>query len=162
MSFCFVDHFLCCAKPLKFYLSHLFIFAFISLAWETDLRKYCRNLCQRMFCLCSLRSLFRFFNHFKFIFVYGVRECSSFIDLHEAVSFPITTCWGDCIFSTVHFAFYYQILIDHSFMGFNSGLYSGLFIYIFVFVTQYCLAYCGFLVLSEVWECYASRFILFP
>ena len=36
--------------------SHLFIFAFIFffLPWETNLRIYCYNLHQRMFCLCSL------------------------------------------------------------------------------------------------------------
>ena len=31
----------------------LFLLLFL-LPWETDLRKYCHNLCQRMFCLCSL------------------------------------------------------------------------------------------------------------
>ena len=29
--------------------------------------------------------MFRYLNHFEFIFVYGMRECSNFIDLHEAV-----------------------------------------------------------------------------
>ena len=33
---------------------HLFIFAFISIALETDPRKHWFDLCQRMFCLCSL------------------------------------------------------------------------------------------------------------
>ena len=41
-------------KLLSVIRSHLFIFAFISLPWETDLRKYCYRLCPRMFCLCSL------------------------------------------------------------------------------------------------------------
>ena len=31
----------------------LFLLLFL-LPWETDLRKYCYNLCQRMFCLCSV------------------------------------------------------------------------------------------------------------
>uniref|UniRef100_A0A4X1V7R9 Uncharacterized protein n=1 Tax=Sus scrofa TaxID=9823 RepID=A0A4X1V7R9_PIG len=31
--------------------------------------------------------MFRSLNHFEFIFVYGVRVCSSFIDLHGAVQF---------------------------------------------------------------------------
>ena len=30
---------------------------------------------------------FRALIHFEFIFVYGIRECSNFILLHEAVSF---------------------------------------------------------------------------
>ena len=29
--------------------------------------------------------IFRSLNDFEFIFVYGLRECSNFIDLHEAV-----------------------------------------------------------------------------
>ena len=29
--------------------------------------------------------MFRSLNHFEFIFVIGMRECSNFIDLHEAV-----------------------------------------------------------------------------
>ena len=35
---------------IRFYL---FIFPFIYFLWETDLKKYCYDLCQRMFCLCS-------------------------------------------------------------------------------------------------------------
>ena len=44
-----------------------------------------------MFCLCSLPEvwwclvIFRSFSHSEFIFVHGVRLCSSFIDLHVAL-----------------------------------------------------------------------------
>ena len=31
--------------------------------------------------------IFKSFSHLEFIFVHGVRVCSSFIDLHEAVQF---------------------------------------------------------------------------
>ena len=41
-------------KLISLIKSDLFIFAFISIAWETDLRKQWYDLCQRMFCLCSL------------------------------------------------------------------------------------------------------------
>ena len=34
--------------------SDLFILLLFLLPWETDLRKHWYNLCQRMFCLCSL------------------------------------------------------------------------------------------------------------
>ena len=40
-------------KALSLIKSHLFIFAFILLLWETDLRKW-YDLCQRMFCQHSL------------------------------------------------------------------------------------------------------------
>ena len=55
LSFYFVDHFLCFGKASKFDLGPicLLLLLFI-LSWETDLRKYCYNLCQRMFCLYSL------------------------------------------------------------------------------------------------------------
>ena len=33
---------------------HFFVFVFISVPWETDLRKLWCNLCQRMLCLCAL------------------------------------------------------------------------------------------------------------
>ena len=41
-------------KFLSLIMSHLFIIAFISFAWEIDLRKHCYDLCQRMLCLYSL------------------------------------------------------------------------------------------------------------
>ena len=31
--------------------------------------------------------MFQSLSHFEFVFVYGVRECSNFIDLHVAVQF---------------------------------------------------------------------------
>ena len=32
--------------------------------------------------------IFRSFNHFEFIFVYGVRECSNFAELHLVAQLP--------------------------------------------------------------------------
>ena len=65
----------------------LLLFLFPS---ETDPRKHCYNLCQTV-CLCSLLEVLWFhvlhLNHFEFIFVYSVRECSNFIGLHVAVQF---------------------------------------------------------------------------
>ena len=45
-------------KLVSLIRSHLFIFAFFLLSWETDLRKHWHDLCQRMFCLCSLLRVF--------------------------------------------------------------------------------------------------------
>ena len=78
-------------KLISLIRSHLFIFDLFLLPWETDLRKHYCDLCQRMFCLCSLlgvlwcRLIFKYLNHFEFIFVHGVREYSNFIDLHVAM-----------------------------------------------------------------------------
>ena len=45
-------------KLVSLIRSHLFIFAFFLLSWEPDLRKHWHDLCQRMFCLCSLLRVF--------------------------------------------------------------------------------------------------------
>ena len=72
----------------------LFLLLFL-LPWETDLREDWYDLCQRMFCLYSLLEVFtvsclvlKSLSHFEFIFVYSVRMCSNFIDLHAAVQLP--------------------------------------------------------------------------
>ena len=55
------------------------------LVWEVGHRGFCCDLCQRVSCLFSSKSfivsglMFRSLIHFEFIFVYGVRKCSSFI-----------------------------------------------------------------------------------
>ena len=41
-------------KFISLVRSHLFILHLFLLPWETDLRKHCYSLCQRMFCLCCL------------------------------------------------------------------------------------------------------------
>ena len=68
----------------------LFLFLFL-LPWETDLRKHwCMSenvlpvLSSRSFMVSCL--MFKSLNHFEFIFVYGVRVCSNFIDLPGAPS----------------------------------------------------------------------------
>ena len=86
-SFHFFGGVLCYAKTCK-----LIIILFFLLPWKNYLRKYCYDLYQVMFCLCSLLRVFMvsYFiftssNHFKFTFVFGVRVYSNFIDLHLAV-----------------------------------------------------------------------------
>ena len=63
-------------------MSHLFIFAFILFfTLGRSQKKYCCNLCQSVFCLCSLLTIY----HVEFIFVYGIRKCSNLIVLHVAI-----------------------------------------------------------------------------
>ena len=69
----------------------LFLLLFL-LPWETDLRKpLVRFVSENVLSMFSSRSfmvsclLFKSLSHFEFIFVYGVRECSNFIDFHVAV-----------------------------------------------------------------------------
>ena len=71
-------------KLLSLIRSHLFIFAFISFTLGDGSKKYCCDLCQRVFCLFSSRSsivsglTFKSSVYFEFIFVCGVRECFTF------------------------------------------------------------------------------------
>ena len=77
----------CCAK--SFVRPHLFIFAFISIALACWTKKTLMPfMSKNILAMLSSRSfmvqcfLFTSLSHFKFIFVYGVKMCSSFIDLH--------------------------------------------------------------------------------
>ena len=59
-----------------------------------------------MFCLHSLLGvlwclILRSLSHFEFIFVYGVRECSNFIDLHVTRTFP-TPLAEETVFSSLY------------------------------------------------------------
>ena len=73
---------------------HLFLILFI-LPWETDIRKhwYLWLISENVLPMFSSKSFivlcfkFKSLSHLGFIFVYGVRECSNFIDLHVAVQF---------------------------------------------------------------------------
>ena len=71
-------------KLLSLIRSHLFLFLFL-LLWEVDHRGSCYALCHRAFCLFSSKSFIvsglKFISliPFEFIFVCGVRKCSSFI-----------------------------------------------------------------------------------
>uniref|UniRef100_A0A8D1FGY7 Uncharacterized protein n=1 Tax=Sus scrofa TaxID=9823 RepID=A0A8D1FGY7_PIG len=82
-------------KLVSLIRSHWFIFAFISVALGDRRKKtfvwlMSENVLPMLF---SSRSFivscltFKSFSHFEFIFVHGVRVCSSFIDLYVAVQF---------------------------------------------------------------------------
>ena len=79
-------------KLVSLIRSYLFIFAFISFALgdrpkETLVLSMLENVLpmfsSRSFMVSCL--VFKSLSHFEFIFVYGVRVCSNFIDLHAAV-----------------------------------------------------------------------------
>ena len=79
-------------KLLSLIRSHLFIFAFIYFSsghWSKKilLQFMSENVLSMFFSKSFTLSclIFRSLSHFEFIFVYGMRECSNFIDLHVAV-----------------------------------------------------------------------------
>ena len=139
------------------------------LSWETDLRKHCYSLCQRMFCLCSVLGIlwhhviFKSLSHFEFIFVYVVRQCSNFINLHAAVQLSQQRLLK-------RLSFLYCIFLpplSKMYWPWVWGFISGIFI---LFCWSLCLSlcqghcfdYCCFAVLFEAWKHYASMFVLFP
>ena len=71
-------------KLLSLIRSRLFLFLF-PLLWEVGHRGSCCDVCQSVLPIFSSRSFifsgltFRSLIYFEFIFVYGVRKCSSFI-----------------------------------------------------------------------------------
>ena len=111
---CFACDFLCWAKAFKF--NYLWFYFHYSRRWiKTDLTV----IYVRVFCLCFPLTFivsgftFRSLIHFELIFVYSVSECSNFIYLHVASSFPSTTYWRDCLFSIMYSCFLCPNLMDH-------------------------------------------------
>ena len=81
-------------RLLNLIRSHLFIFVLVSITLEDRSKKlllwFMSKCVLYMFSSRSFRLsgfIFRPLNHFEFIFVYGIRECSNFILLHGAVQF---------------------------------------------------------------------------
>ena len=79
-------------KLVSLIRSHFFIFTFTSLALGDWFKKILlRFMSENVLPIFSSRTfivsclIFKSLSHFEFIFVYGVRECSNFIDLHVAV-----------------------------------------------------------------------------
>ena len=79
-------------KLLILVRSHLFLVLF-PIFWEVGHRGSCCDLCQSVLPIFSSRNFivsgltFRSLIHFEFIFVYGVRKCSSFILLQVVDQF---------------------------------------------------------------------------
>ena len=79
-------------KLVSLIRSHLFIFSFISFALgHWSMKILLRFTSENVFPMFSSRSFmvsclaFNSLSYFEFIFVYDVRECSNFIDLHEVI-----------------------------------------------------------------------------
>ena len=111
-------------------LLSLIIFDFIFIILGGGSKQILTAIYVRVFCLCFPLCFivfgfkFRSLIHFEFIFVYSVRECSNFIYLHVASSFPSATYWRDSLFSIMYSCFLCTRLMDHRcvslFLGFLS------------------------------------------
>ena len=92
LSFCSVYGFLRSAKLVSLIRSHLFIFAFISTALKDCSKKtMVQFISENVLPMFSSGSsmvlclILKSLSHLKFIFVYGMRECSNFIDLYAVI-----------------------------------------------------------------------------
>ena len=102
------------------------------------------------------------FSHFEFIFVHGVRVCSNFICLHAAVQLSQHHSLKR-LFPILYSCLLCQRLIDYRCVGFFLGsLFCSIDLYTCFCTNTTLFDYCSFVILSEVWEGYASCFVLFP
>ena len=82
-------------KLVSLIRSHLFIYFFILLPWETTKKTFVWFTSENVFLIFFSKSfmvsclIFKFLSHFEFIFMHGMRMCYSFIDLHVAVQFSV-------------------------------------------------------------------------
>ena len=96
---------------------------------------------------------FRSLIHFKFIFVYGVRECSNFILLPVAVQFFQCYLLKRLFSSLYILASFIKNKVTICACVYFWAFYPVQLIYISVFVpVPNCLDFCSFAVQSEVWE----------
>ena len=103
--------------------------------------------------------VFKCLSHFVFILCM-VWRCVlvSFIYI-QLSSFPSTTRWTNCLFPILYSCLLCWRLIDHRFLGlFLGSLFCSIVPYICLGQIPPCLDCCSFLILSEVWESYASCF----
>ena len=94
--------------------------------------------------------MFKSLSHFKFIFMYGKRLSSNFIDLHAAVQ----------LYQHHLLKRHFPLYVLASFVKDLPRVYG--FIYglsvLFCWFLPHCFDYGNFVVLSEVWEHHASFF----
>ena len=107
--------------------------------------------------------IFKSLSYFKFIFVYGLRLCSDFIDLYVAVQLSQRhmlnrLCLSHCILLPPLWK-----NTSPQVCGFTSKLCILCHLSLCLFVpVPYCFDYCSFVILFEAWQDYASCFVLFP
>ena len=107
--------------------------------------------------------MFNSLSHFKFIYVHGVRLCSSLIDLYAAVQFSKYHLLKRLSLPILYSCLLCRRLIDHRFCVYFWVLYSVPLVCMFVLVSRpHCLDYCGFVTLSEVYESYEFCLVFVP
>lgn len=127
---------LLCISLLGLSMSYLFIFCFVFIILGEGQKRYCYNLCQRVFLLFFSRSFIVFgltvmsLMHFEIIFVCRVKEWSDFIFLHVAVQFSKHHLLKRLSFQHLVFCILCHKLIGHGWMGCLGDFYPATSIYI--------------------------------
>ena len=107
--------------------------------------------------------IFKSLSHLEFILCI---VCGSVLTLLIYIwlsSSPNTSCARDCIFSTVYSCLLCQILIDYKCVGLLLGfLFCSTDLSICFWANTILFLLVQLLILSEVWDDYASTFLLFP
>ena len=101
LSFQFVFYdFLCCTKACKFYKDlfvYFYLLIFMSISWTKKSLVYFMSenvlpmFPSRSFLVSCLS--FKSLSHFEFIFVYGAKLCSNFVDLHVTIPTSLIYMW---------------------------------------------------------------------
>ena len=150
--------------PIWFVYLFVCLFLFL-LPWETDLRKHLYGLCQRNVLLMFSPKSFmvscfmcKCLSHFEFIFVHGVRVCSSSIDLHAAVQLSYHHLLK-ILFPILYSCLLWQRISDHRYLGLLlDSLFCSIDQYVSFCTDTTLFDYCSFTVLSEVRKSYSSCF----
>ena len=100
--------------------------------------------------------IFRFLSHLVFTFVHGVRVCSSFIDLHEAVQFSQNHLLTRLYFS--HFIF--SPLLSKTKL--TISVWVSFWVLYSIPLVSMSVFDCGFGIVPEVWENDASCLVFVP
>ena len=160
--------FLCCAKLLSLIRCHLFFFINISVAlgdWPKKILVRFMSGYVLPLLSCSLMISCLMFEVFKPFWVLFLCRVWGYIltslTYMQPSKFPSTAYWRDCLFPVVYSCLLCQRLINDRCVGLFLGSLFCPIIPSLVFVPVTTLFYCSFLVLSEVWESYASCFVCF-
>ena len=122
---------------------------------ELDLENTIKNNVKELsayifFKVLFLDLTFKSLIYFELIFLYDIREWSSFILFHTAVQFSQNNFWRNCPFPSMYSCLLCHILIDHVCRGLFWVLYSAPLTYVSVFMLiSCCLDYYRFVLQFE-------------
>lgn len=107
-------------------------------------------------------AMFKSLSHVEFIFVLGVRVCSSFIGLHAAVLFPQHHLLKTLSFCQNHASFVKDELTIGVWVYFHGSLPCHWSVCLFWYQYHTLLRTVAVVIVPEVWESSASSLVMVP